>query len=86
MTDPAPYPDPDLEAGASAGRDSTPGTPRWVKAFGIVALVLILLVVVALVAGGGPGGHGPSRHAGGDGDHLSGTGPFAGTMPALQQL
>jgi hypothetical protein len=41
-------------------------TPRWVKAFGIVALVLVALVVVMLVAG--RGGHGPGRHApGGNG-------------------
>jgi hypothetical protein len=40
----------------------TRGTPRWVKLFGIVALVLIVLVVVMLVAG--RGGHGPGRHGG----------------------
>lgn len=37
-----------------------PGMPRWVKVFGIVALVVIVVVVVVLVAG--RGGHGPSRH------------------------
>lgn len=37
-----------------------PGTPRWVKAFGIIALALVLLVAVLLVASGG--GHGPGRH------------------------
>jgi hypothetical protein len=42
------------------------GTPRWVKAFGIIALVLVLLVVVLLLTGRG-GGHGPGRHtSGGD--------------------
>ena len=42
-------------------RGGMPGTPRWVKVFGIVALVLVLLVVVLMVAGvGGP--HGPGRH------------------------
>ena len=36
-------------------------TPRWVKAFGVVALILALLVVVMLVTGlDAP--HGPSRH------------------------
>ncbi|MDQ3412220.1 MAG: hypothetical protein M3509_08890 [Chloroflexota bacterium] len=49
MADLPPYPD--------AGDDT--GTPRWVKVFGVLALVLILLVVVFLVAGGGPGGHTP---------------------------
>ncbi len=36
------------------------GTPRWVKVFGIIALVLVLLFVVLLLAGGGS--HGPARH------------------------
>jgi hypothetical protein len=39
-------------------------TPRWVKAFGIIALVLVLLVVVLLLTGRG-GGHGPGRHTSG---------------------
>jgi hypothetical protein len=38
----------------------TNGTPRWVKVFGIVALIVIVLVVVMLVTG--RGGHGPGRH------------------------
>ena len=38
----------------------TTGTPRWVKVFGIVALLLLVLVVVMLVTG--RGGHGPGRH------------------------
>ena len=37
------------------------GTPRWVKVFGIVGLVLVVLVVVILITG--RGGHGPGRHA-----------------------
>lgn len=40
---------------------STYRTPRWVKIFGIVALVLTLLVVVVLVTGLGSE-HGPGRH------------------------
>ena len=40
---------------------SYPGTPRWVKVSGIIAIVLVLLIVVVAFAGiGGP--HGPSRH------------------------
>ena len=35
-------------------------TPRWVKAFIAIALLVVALVVVLLVFGGG--GHGPSRH------------------------
>jgi hypothetical protein len=38
----------------------TAGTPRWVKVFGIIALLVLLLVVVALLLG--KGGHGPGRH------------------------
>jgi len=37
------------------------GTPRWVKVFGVIALILVVLVVVMLVTG--RGGHGPGRHA-----------------------
>lgn len=35
------------------------GTPRWVKVFGIIAIVVILLFVILLVIGGS---HGPRRH------------------------
>jgi hypothetical protein len=43
------------------GRASTAGPPRWVKVFGIIALVLVVLVVVMLLVGGN---HGPGRHVG----------------------
>jgi hypothetical protein len=43
-------------------RHADVGTPRWVKVFGIIALVLVVLVVVMIVAG--RGGHGPGRHTG----------------------
>jgi hypothetical protein len=39
----------------------TAGTPRWVKVFGIVALVVVTAIVVMLVTG--RGGHGPGRHS-----------------------
>jgi hypothetical protein len=54
MADPPPY----------------PGTPRWVKVFGVIGLVVVLLFVILLVTGG-PGGHGPGRHtpAGAKGGH-----------------
>jgi hypothetical protein len=45
--------DPDV-----GGEPGPTGTPRWVKVFGVVALVLVLIVIVGLVTGG----HGPSRH------------------------
>ena len=44
-------------------KDTRPaGTPRWVKVFGIIALVVIVLIAVMFVTGRG-GGHGPGRHA-----------------------
>lgn len=44
--------------------DTHPGTPRWVKAVGIAAILVVLLVVVARVVGGNE--HGPGRHAASD--------------------
>jgi hypothetical protein len=38
-----------------------PGTPRWVKVFGIIGIVLVLLVVIIMFTGVG-GKHGPGRH------------------------
>jgi hypothetical protein len=38
-----------------------PGTPRWVKVFGIIAIVVVLLLGFIVFSGlGGP--HGPQRH------------------------
>jgi hypothetical protein len=34
--------------------------PRWVKAFGVLALLLLLLIVVLHLTGRGFRGHGPS--------------------------
>jgi hypothetical protein len=39
-------------------RDSS-GTPRWVKAFAIVAAVVVVLALIVLIS---RGGHGPGRH------------------------
>lgn len=36
-----------------------PPTPRWVKVFGIIAIVVVAVFVVLQVIGGG---HGPGRH------------------------
>jgi hypothetical protein len=72
MADRSPYPDTgdDPDTGVGPERESltsTPHrTPRWVKVFGIIALVLVLLVVVKLLIGGGR--HGPRRHLGARGD------------------
>lgn len=43
-----------------------PGTPRWVKVSGSIAIVLAILFVI-LQIGGVIGRHGPGRH-GGHGD------------------
>ena len=41
--------------------ESPPAAPRWVKAFGIAAIVLVVLFIVMVVSGhGGP--HSPLRH------------------------
>jgi hypothetical protein len=52
------------------GRELTPGIPRWVKVFGIVALVLVLLVIIMMFVSGGS--HGPGRHipSSGAGGHM----------------
>ena len=64
MADPRSYPDANDDTGddtsVAPDRGSTTSTPRWVKVFGIIALVLVLLMVVMLLIGGG---HGPGRHA-----------------------
>ena len=41
-------------------RPPYPGTPRWVKVFGIILIVVVLLVVAMMFIGGE---HGPGRHA-----------------------
>jgi hypothetical protein len=80
MVDPARSPG----TGVAPARSSTtgyPGTPRWVKVFGIVAFVLVLLVIVVIVSGVG-GQHGPARHlpSGAPG------GPGGQTPPAAQAV
>jgi hypothetical protein len=50
-----------------ANRPPYPGTPRWVKVFGIIVIVVIVLVVARIFIGGehGPGRHTQSSDAGG---------------------
>lgn len=43
-----------------ANRPPYPGTPRWVKVFGIILIVVVLLVIARIFIGGE---HGPGRHA-----------------------
>jgi hypothetical protein len=37
---------------------SSSGTPRWVKVFGLIALVLVVAFAIVHLAGGGMHGHG----------------------------
>jgi hypothetical protein len=66
-------------------RGPTTSTPRWVKVFGIIALVPILLVVINMVAGvvtGVGGGHGPGRHIpSGDAGGRTPSGSFGSHIP-----
>jgi hypothetical protein len=60
QSEPAPAGSDDF--GAAPDVEPTTGAPRWVKAFGVIALVVVVLVVVLLLVGGG--NHGPGRHSG----------------------
>jgi hypothetical protein len=71
MADPPVDPDAGDDTGVGPYREPPPGTPRWVKVFGLIALVVVVLFVVVLLVGGGE--HGPSRHS--PGSH---TGPPPG--------
>ena len=59
-----------------AGPPPYPGTPRWVKVFGIIIIVVVVLVVAGMFIGGGE--HGPGRHMP-SGD-AGGQAPFSGVM------
>lgn len=48
MADSPRHPDTSDDTGVGPGREY-PGTPRWVKVFGIIVIVLILLVVINLI-------------------------------------
>lgn len=64
MSDQSPHQDA-RDAVGEGDRRSTTGTPKWVKVFGIIAIVLVVLLAIALLTGHGPGRHGPGRHLGG---------------------
>ena len=51
-----------MDTDTRTGRDrrASPGTPRWVKVFGIITLIVLILFAILTVAGGSR--HGPSRH------------------------
>jgi hypothetical protein len=47
----------DLPPDSNRDTDDEIGTPRWVKAFGVVIVAVVLLFVILHLAGGGPGIH-----------------------------
>jgi len=61
MVDSPSYPD-GSDAGAGPDRGSSTGTPRWVKAFAIIGLVLVLFFAFLFLTGRGGGSHGPGLH------------------------
>lgn len=61
-----------------------PGTPGWVKAFGLVFLVLIVLVVLMLTGVLGEG-HGPGRHLGGAGNTMGDNRIDVGTPASAEE-
>ena len=80
MAEPPPNPDTGDDTGVRPDRHSTTSTPRWVKVFGIIALVLVLLFVILLVTGG----HGLGRHTS-SGDSGGHTPPSSVTEHGVQQ-
>jgi hypothetical protein len=63
MADPPPYLDFDSDTGedtrVGSDRGSATSTPRWVKVFGIILIVLVLLFVILHLTDRGHGGHTP---------------------------
>jgi hypothetical protein len=49
--------DNDDNTGMESDSESVIGAPRWVKIFGIIALVLVLLFVILHLIGDAHGGH-----------------------------
>ncbi|WP_427007729.1 hypothetical protein [Pseudarthrobacter sp. H2] len=49
----------DEGSGRKPVRGPEPGTPRWVKAFMIAAVILVLAFAAIHLAGGGMGSHTP---------------------------
>jgi hypothetical protein len=56
MDDPSKYESADDDAARS--RDEITGTPRWVKVFAAIAIVVVLLFALMMFGRG----HGPGRH------------------------
>jgi hypothetical protein len=63
MADQDSGPDSEGDSGAKSYPAPRAGTPRWVKVFGIVAVILVLGFLIFHLMGGGLGNHMPSRVA-----------------------
>ena len=57
MVDHPQTPDSNNDTGVRLNRGSAPSTPRWVKVFGIIAVILVLLFVILHLTGKSPAGH-----------------------------
>ena len=69
MADLPPYSDSNGELGGEeSDRGSTTSTPRWVKGFAIIALVVVLAFVIVLVIQGPHRPSMPGMHGGGGGE------------------
>lgn len=81
MTNRPPYPDTgeDTDTMGPDPELTTP-RPRWVKAFGIIAIVVVVLFVGLKLTGLG-GNHGPGRHGGGGDTAPSGVTEGGGHTP-----
>lgn len=73
VTDPPSFSNAGDEADIQPDHESKNSTPRWVKVFGIIAIVVFLLFVIQLISGGGR--HGPGRHRVSDGGAAAHTPP-----------
>jgi hypothetical protein len=60
MSDPGRRPDGGHHANVEAGSEGDRGVPRWVKLFGLAAILLLALAIVVMLLSGGQ--HGPGRH------------------------
>lgn len=75
---------PDSATDLRATEDQPPSTPRWVKVFGIIGVVLVLLLGIIKLAGGD---HGPGRHlTSGSASANSEALPASGAERHMQQL
>lgn len=78
--DPPPYRDNGDGTGVGPDRGSTTGTPRWVKMFGIIALIVVVLFVILMFTRG-LGGHGPGDHTSSPGGQTPSSSVTDGRIP-----